>query len=194
MLPYRPYGHRGPGGAVKDCAPIRKQGMFLMTTLITRVYSSESSARAAVTALKAKFSADRVAMDSKVRGKTVVTFRAEFGTAVPAAKIMDAHKPVSGSETTETTGAKGRGSVGLSAFLDIPELFRHETRTELVNAPTAFSSAFALPVLSDMKPKVKLMDDPTPLSRAFNLPVLSNKKPDVKLLDWKPDNHLLIKR
>ncbi|MCW2273390.1 hypothetical protein GJ654_05895 [Rhodoblastus acidophilus] len=166
-----------------------------MTTLITRVYASESSARAAVTALKAKYDADRIAMDSKsVKGKTVVTFRAEFGTAVPAAKILDAHKPVSGSEATESNGAKGRGSVGLSRFLDLPELFRHETRTELINAPTAFSDAFALPVLSKMKPKVELMNDPTPLSRAFNLPVISNKKPDVKLLDWKPDNHLLIRK
>ncbi|MCW2283017.1 hypothetical protein M2323_000836 [Rhodoblastus acidophilus] len=166
-----------------------------MTTLITRVYASESSARAAVTALKAKYSADQVALDSKsVKGKTVVTFRAEFGTARNAAKILDAHKPVSGSETTESNGPKGRGSVGLSRFLDLPELFRHNTRTELIDAPTAFSDTFSLPVLSDKKPKVKLLDDPTPLSRMLNIPVLSNKKPDVKLLNWKPDDHLLIRK
>jgi len=166
-----------------------------MTTLITRVYASESSARAAVTAIKAKYAADRVAMDGKaVKGKTVVTFLAEFGTAKAAAKILDAHKPVSGSEDTIPNGAPGRGTVGLSGFLDIPELFRHKTRTELINDPTPFSKAFALPVLSDMKPKVQLLNDPTPLSRALNLPVLSKSKPDVKLLDWKPDNHLLIRK
>ena len=167
-----------------------------MTTIITRVYAYESQARAAVTALKAKYSADRIATDSKsVKGKTVVTYRAEFGTARNAAKILDAHKPVSGSETTEANGPAGRATVGLSAFLDIPELFRYESRTELVkDTPTPLSSFFATPVLSDMKPNVKLMDDPTPLSRAFNLPLISKSKPNVKLLDWKPDNHLLIRK
>jgi hypothetical protein len=167
-----------------------------MTTLITRVYASDSQARAAVTALKAaKYSADRIATDTKsVKGKTVVTFRAEFGTARAVAKILDAQKPVSGSETTEPNGPPGRATVGLSAFLDIPELFRHNSRTELVDSPTPLSRFFATPVLSSKKPTVKLMDDPTPLSRAFNLPLLSNKKPDVKLLDWKPNNHLLIRK
>ena len=151
-----------------------------MTTIITRVYAEEKQARAAVAALKGAFVDERVSL-GKDAGKYAVTVRAEFGSANTAMSILDAQKPVGGSERTEQV-ATGRTSTAFSGFFDFPELMEIKSWVALSHEPAPFSNLLNTPVLSDIKPNADLLDEAAPLSSRMNFPTISRTKPFSGLL------------
>jgi hypothetical protein len=153
-----------------------------MTTIITRVYAAENKARAAVTALKAELSDDRITLD-KDGSKFVVTVRAQFGQAVPAIELLDAQGPIGGSEKTEVV--KGRAHGPFSSFFDFPELMNLKSTTVLLNEAAPFSKFWNQPLLVDLKSKTELLNQAAPLSTALSIPTISDSKPFSKLLDDK---------
>jgi len=182
-----------------------------MTQTISRLYSSPSSATAAVEDLKASGFGDEAvhvvtpseAQDGIVaavvaggvpkaqapvyaegvgRGETLVSVRAPFGYATTATEILDRHGPVATDLPDHGYELPTRDPAApLSSAWGWPVLSSN---------PTPLSSFLHWPTLSSRrsppKPDPELVDDPAPLSKKIGMEVLSDEPaPLSKRLGWR---------
>jgi hypothetical protein len=149
-----------------------------MATIVTRIYAADKQASAAIAALKGKFAPDCISKSSE-KGKVAVSVRAEFGFAKVAAAILDAQKPIEGSECTQYESNPSPFSDLISANT----IMKVKPSAKLINDAAPFSKAAQIPLLSNMKPKVDLLNDPAPFSKNLGMALISKATPRVKLLE-----------